>query len=409
MVIKNRNILIVGLQPWDNAIGSNCKNIALEFSKFNRVLYVNYSLDRISAKRGKNDPALKTRFDIIKKKGEDLIQINENLWNLFPIHILESANWLPFTTLFRLVNKWNNKRFAFDIQKALHRLKFKDFILFNDSDIFRSYHLKELLKPAITIYYTRDNLMSVPYWYRHGHKLEPELAAKSDLVVANSTYLARIAKVFNKNTFYVGQGCDTLIFDRKKIKTIPSDIASIPSPIIGYVGALSNLRLDVDLLEKIAEKKPEWNFVLVGPEDDPFKRSLLHKMNNVHFLGLKKTDELPAYVGAFDVALNPQRINGVTIGNYPRKIDEYLAMGKPVVATPTEAMDLFSRYVYFAGTPQDYIAQIQEALLENNSEKQQERINFAQQHTWENSVGEIYNAMLAVHPELRAFQDAETN
>ncbi|HEV7620304.1 MAG TPA: glycosyltransferase [Flavisolibacter sp.] len=398
MIVQNKDIIIVGLQPWDNDIGSNCKNIALEFSKHNRVLYVNYALDRITAKREKTNPAFKTRFEIIKNKSENLFQVNDNLWNLFPVQTLESANWLPFTFLFRIVNRWNNKRFAKDIKRAIKRLKFKDYILFNDSDMFRSFYLKELLQPALTIYYTRDNLMGVPYWFKHGRKIEPELFAKSDLVVANSTYLANIAGKYNSNSFYVGQGCDIEDFNRQRISYIPEDIFSIKKPVIGYIGALYNLRLDLNLLEELVNEKPEWNFVFIGPEDNSFKNSLLHRKNNVHFLGLKEAKELPAYLNAFDVALNPQRINEVTIGNYPRKIDEYLAMGKPVVATKTGAMDIFAEYVYFASTAQEYKLQIQKALRENNEELEKLRIDFAKQHTWENSVAEIYKAILSVHP-----------
>jgi glycosyltransferase involved in cell wall biosynthesis len=398
MIVQNKDIIIVGLQPWDNDIGSNCKNIALEFSKHNRVLYVNYALDRITAKREKANPAFKTRFEIIKNKSENLFQVKDNLWNLFPVQTLESANWLPFTFLFRIVNRWNNKRFAKDIKRAIKRLKFKDYILFNDSDMFRSFYLKELLQPALTIYYTRDNLMGVPYWFKHGRKIEPELFAKSDLVVANSTYLANIARKYNSNSFYIGQGCDIEDFNRQRISYIPEDIFSIKKPVIGYIGALYNLRLDLNLLEELVNEKPEWNFVFIGPEDNSFKNSLLHGKNNVHFLGLKEAKELPAYLNAFDVALNPQRINEVTIGNYPRKIDEYLAMGKPVVATKTGAMDIFAEYVYFASTAQEYKLQIQKALRENNEELEKLRIDFAKQHTWENSVAEIYKAILSVHP-----------
>jgi len=58
-MITNRDIIIVGQQPWDLELGSNCKDIALEFSKHNRVLYVNAPLDRITAIRYKNDLKVK--------------------------------------------------------------------------------------------------------------------------------------------------------------------------------------------------------------------------------------------------------------------------------------------------------------------------------------------------------------
>ena len=393
MVIKGRDIIVVGLQAWDNDIGSNCKNIAAEFAKHNRVLYINYPLDRISIKRDKNKESVIKRLDIISTNKQNLIKISNTMWNLFPNCIIESVNWLPFTFLFRFINKKNNKLLAFEIQKAIDELQFKDVILFNDSDMFRSYHLKEMLNPAISVYYTRDNMMSVKYWYKHGSKLEPELMAKSDVVCANSTYLTDLAKPYNTNSFYVGQGCDVSAFDMDKITHIPSDIAHIKSPIIGYIGALFSLRLDIELLEFVASIKPEWSIVLIGPEDDAFKKSKLHNMTNVHFLGLKSGNELPDYLARFDVSINPQILNETTIGNYPRKIDEYLAMGKATVATETKAMSIFSEHTYLGKTKEDYIVLIQKALDEDNDLRRKSRIEFARSHTWENSVAEIYKAI----------------
>ncbi len=395
MIIKGRDIIVVGLQAWDNDIGSNCKNIASEFAKHNRVLYVNYPLDTITIKRDKHKQSVIKRVDIINHKKDNLIQINNSMWNLFPSCIIQSINWLPFTFLFRLINKQNNKIFASQIQNAINKLHFKDFILFNDSDMFRSYHLQEMLKPAISIYYTRDNMMSVKYWYKHGHKLEPELMAKSTLVTANSTYLTDMAKEHNIHSYYVGQGCDVSMFDMDKIKNIPDDMANIKQPIIGYIGALFSLRLDIELLTHIAKQKPAWSIVLIGPEDEAFKKSVLHNMPNVFFLGLKNGNDLPNYLARFDVAINPQLLNETTIGNYPRKIDEYLAMGKATVATETKAMSIFEPYTYLGKTKEDYITLIQKAIDEDSTEKQNERMQFARSHTWENSVAEIYKAIVA--------------
>jgi glycosyltransferase involved in cell wall biosynthesis len=396
-IVKDKDIIVVGLQPWDGEIGSNCKNIAIEFAKHNRVLYVNYPLDRISIKREANNPLIAKRIDILKNKKENLLQINDTTWQLYPSCILESINWIPSTFLFKIVNKINNWRFASEIKKAAAALHFKNYILFNDSDMFRSYHLPEMLKPVLNIYYTRDNMMSVPYWYKHGHILEPELVTKSDVITANSTYLADIAKQHNTKSYYVGQGCETEAFDMEKITSIPKDIENIKGPIIGYIGALYKLRLDLDLIEYIANCKPEWSVVLIGPEDESFKQSKLHQLKNVYFLGLKDASELPAYLARFDVAINPQILNEVTIGNYPRKIDEYLAMGKPTVATETKAMSIFKDYTYLGKTKEDYITLIEKALTENSTQKQHERISYARSHTWENSVSEIYKAMLSTN------------
>ncbi len=393
-MIKNRDFIIVGLQALDSRIGSNCINLAHEIARHNRVLYVNYPLDRLTKIREKNDLLIQKRKRINKGEEPDLVQINENMWNLFPKTTLESISQLPFDGLFDFFNRINNKRFAREIKKAINKLGFSNYFIFNDSDMFRSFYLKELLQPELYIYYTRDNLIAVDFWKKQGIRIEAALMQKSDLVVANSTYLAEHAAQFNPHAYYVGQGCDVSLFDEKLVKEMPADLKPIPKPIIGYIGALFSLRLDIEVLEYLATQRKDWSIVLVGPEDEAFKSSKLHQMDNVHFLGSKPMEQLPSYLNFFDVALNPQKLNEVTIGNYPRKIDEYLAMGKPTVATKTKAMEVFEDHTYLAVNKEDYLQLVEKARKENSPEKASERSQFARSHTWENNVAAIYERML---------------
>lgn len=397
-MLTGKDIIIVGQQPWDTEIGSNCKDIALEFSKKNRVLYVNSALDRISKYRGRNDPKIQKRLNVIRGGEKGLVKIKENLYNLYPDCLTESINWIKSTKIFDVLNRRNNKLFAHSIKKAIKELGFKEFLLFNDNDMFRSYYLKELLQPALSVYYSRDNMVGVDYWKRHGLKLEPKLIEKSDLCTANSEYLADYCRKYNPDSFYVGQGCDFSLFNDEDL-SIPAEVARINRPIIGYVGALWTSRLDLSLLENIAKKKTDWNWVFVGPEDESFQKSTLHEFPNVYFLGPRPPQELPDYIYSFDVCINPQLVNAITVGNYPRKIDEYLALGKPCIATNTPSMAVFKEYVYLASTEADYINGIGDLLDRNRAEHIKERRDFALSHTWENSVSLIGNACLQVAAE----------
>lgn len=389
-MIKNRDIVMVGLASLDSRIGSNVINLAEVFSKHNRVLYVNYPMDRLTLWRGRHDPIIQKRKKVLRNQLPDMEQINDNMWSFFPKTVLESINQLPINWLFDILNRVNNKRFAKEINRAIKKLNFKDIIIFNDTDMFRSFYLKELIHAKTYVYYTRDNMLAVDYWKRQGTRIEPALMKKVDLIVANSTYLADIGKRYNPHSYYVGQGCDVSLFDKKLIKEVPSDLKLIKKPVIGYIGVLYTLRLDIDVLVHIAKSRPDWSLVLVGPEDDAFKESELHQIDNVYFLGRKKMEELPAYLFGFDVALNPQKLNEVTIGNYPRKIDEYLAMGKPVVATKTKAMKVFEKWVYLAKDKEEYVQLIEKALKEDSPEKETEREEIARSHTWIANAEAIY-------------------
>lgn len=392
MMCSGRDIVIVGQQPWDTELGSNSKNIALELSKHNRVLYVNSPLDRITWLKGINNPKVKKRLKVINGKRSGLVELQANLWNYYPDCWAESINWISNEHLFELFNKINNKRFSKSIEKALAMLQFKEYFIFNDQEIIKGFYLKEYLNPKLNIYYCRDYIIGVDYWKRHGVKLEAELIAKSDVCVSNSEYLNGYCKRYNSNSFYVGQGCDFsgfLLDDHPE----PVELLNLEGTIIGYVGMLSSVRLDIEILKYIANSYPDYNIVLVGPEDDEFRESELHDLKNVHFLGQKPSHQLPSYIQYFDLCINPQLINEITIGNYPRKVDEYLAFGKPVVASRTETMEIFSNYTYLAGSKEEYVTLIEKALSEDSADLRSARIQYAHTHTWENSVSDIYNAI----------------
>lgn len=390
-VLTGKDIIIISQQPWDTEIGSNCKNIAVEFSKTNRVLYINSPLDRKTLFRDRNSPGTQKRVRVIKRKESSLYKIGNNIWNLYPDCILESINWIKSDWLFDVFNRINNKRFASSIKRAIVELGFKDFILFNDNEMFKGFYLKEFLNPSFSIYYSRDYMVAVDYWKKHGEKLEPRLIQKSDLCVANSTFLAEYCAKFNANSFFVGQGCEVEIPETIDEATI-NDLRSIDKPIIGYVGALQSIRLDIETLYYIAFSRPDWSIVLIGPEDASFKSSSLHDLPNVHFLGLRPTELLGHFIRQFAVCINPQLVNLVTIGNYPRKIDEYLCFGKPTVATRTKAMEFFDGFVYLAENKDEFINHIEKALSEDSVEQQEQRIHFARSHSWPNCVEKIYEA-----------------
>lgn len=392
-IIKDRDIVIVGQQPWDVEIGSNCKNIAIELSKHNRILYVNHPLDRITSWKGRDDLKVVKRKNVISGKDVGLINVSSTLWNLFPDVLIESINWIRNEKIFDFFNYRNNKKLAQSIGRAIGELGFRNVILFNDNDMFRSFYMKELLECEISVYYSRDYMLAVDYWRRHGERIEPLLIAKSDLCVANSTYLRDYCKKYNPNSFYIGQGCELESFGGLETDDVVDDIVKLPGKKIGYVGALNSMRLDIYLITFIAQRNPNWSIVLVGPEDEVFKASSLHTNSNVFFTGSQNQEDLPKYINSFDVCINPQILNEVTIGNYPRKIDEYLAVGKAVVATETQALDIFADCVYLAKDNEDFVRLLQEALDNDSLEKQQKRKLLASSHSWENSVAELYKAI----------------
>ena len=391
-MVENRDIIVLGLQPWDLNIASTCKYTAMEMSKKNRVIYVNPPLQRSSALLHKKNPGVLKRLNIIKGIEPELEQINDNMWTFYPRTTIESINWIKSPAIFNFFNKINDKRFAKQIKKIIKKLDFKNYILFNDNSMIIGHYLKELLNPDIFVYLLRDAVTLVSYHARHGTRLQPQIIAKADFAVANSDFFTNFCKNTNPRSYMIGQGCDVSMYSDKDGKLqVPDDLIKIKKPIIGYVGFLTQIRLDIEVLVHIAEQRPDYSLVLVGPEDEAFINSKLHQLDNVYFLGRKEPNELAAYIKGFDVALNPQKVNKITDINYPLKIDEYLAMGKPTVATKTTFMAYFKDHTYLPATKEEYIIEIDKALKENSPELEKKRIALASEHTWENFVQKIYD------------------
>ncbi|RYD59202.1 MAG: glycosyltransferase family 1 protein [Sphingobacteriales bacterium] len=388
------SFVFVTLQRINTDRESTSTSLAKELSKNHKVLYVNPPIDRRTMLRSTNDKFISAHIDEIKRKENNLHKLDDNLWMYNPHSILESINWIPSTKIFSMLNLVNNRRFANEIGKAINALGIKKYILINDKDIFRSFHLKELLNPLYYIYLYRDYTLAFDYWKRHGRVLEPELMKKADCIVCNSHGFTEMAKGINQHSYYIGNGCNTDLFNGYVKWEKPAELARLSGPVVGYCGALTESRLDIDLLVHIAKSRPQWNLVLVGDESPAFRKSALHHLQNVHFLGKKNTKDMPAYISHFDVCINPQTVNELTRDNYPLKIDEYLAMGRPVVATATKAMyEVFADHVYLADSNESYVRNIERALAEDNDFLKEARVSFANTHTWKNVMGRFLNSL----------------
>ena len=389
--MKGRDFIITGLQPWDIPIGSNAIDIAREIAVDNRVLYVNSALDQMTIYRNQPKPDIQHRMEVYRKTKPPLRKITSSLWVLdFPFSIW-SVNDLPDGFLFDFFNKLNNKKIFNYVKKVAADLDFKNVIHFIDNDIYRSFYARDFLKPSLSVYYRRDNLQPFAYWKKHVGRLEPLLIGKSDLVVCNSPQLADFARASNKKSFDIGQGVDLSAYNTSLNFTPPAEFETIPNPRVGYIGDINSLRLDPDLLYNLAKSKPDCSFVLIGGEDKVFASHGLHSLKNVFFLGSIPKAMVPTYMSCLQICLNPQAINEITIGNYPRKVDEYLAMGKAVIATRTATMEIFREHVYLCNNVEDYQKAVDDALNNDTEEKARQRILFAQSHSWKNNVSRLFD------------------
>ena len=158
-----------------------------------------------------------------------------------------------------------------------------------------------------------------------------------------------------------------------------------------FTGAVVATKLDLALLETVARARPAWTFALVGPVgpgDPSTDVSALQALPNVHLLGPRPYEELPAVLRAADAGLVPYAINPLTRSIFPMKVYEYLAAGLPVVSTPLPALDAVGD-VATAGDPPGIVAALERALAGDTEDARRERSQRARGHSWDARLDEI--------------------
>jgi len=202
------------------------------------------------------------------------------------------------------------------------------------------------LEVSATAYDCMDELSKFRFAPERLLDLEQELIARADVVFTGGASLYEAKKGRHPNVHCFPSSVDRAHFAsaRRRLDE-PEDQAALKRPRLGYYGVIDE-RFDIDLLRQAADMRPDWSFVMVGPvvkigEDE------LPRAANIHYLGPKTYQELPAYLSGWDVALMPFAMNPSTEFISPTKTPEYLAGGKPVVSTPVR--DVVRTYGHLQG------------------------------------------------------------
>jgi glycosyltransferase involved in cell wall biosynthesis len=214
---------------------------------------------------------------------------------------------------------------------------------------------------------------------------ELRLISEADAVIVHSPRLAERKGGINRRTFIVPNGVDYDLHARRREP--PADTRAIPRPRIGYIGVVKR-QLDIELVCRLAERNGEWSFVLVGPlgnlsgVEDDFET--LTRLPNVHLLGYREPEALPAYEQSFDVCIMPYKVNHYTDCIYPLKLHEYLASGKPIVASDIRTLRDFSHVISLASGVDGWTAAIRSSLTEEarSDRSVSSRQAVAAKHDW---------------------------
>lgn len=317
----------------------------------NRILWVNSIGYRMpSASRQDISRALRK----LKAAATPIRQVEPNIFVLNPLVIPAYGR-----SAVRSFNRWFLR---FQVKRAMRGLAFRRPLnwVFNPAAALIAGQLGE----EQLIYYCVDQYCAFSGVAATAlAEMEDQLLRRADLVIVSAERLYQTKAQVNPHTVLVRHGVDVEHFRKALDPTtiVPAEIARLPRPIIGYFGWIAPDWVDVGLLANIADTFGHGSLVMLG--DVTMDLSALKARPNVHLLGRKSYESLPAYCKGFDVAVIPFPINQATLHSNPLKAREYLAAGLPVVSTPIPEVEILGQ-CRIAADPASFIAAVRGALEE---------------------------------------------
>ncbi len=336
-------------QDWEGDLWTNKQHIASRLAKAGaNVLYVKKSQDSLG--------------DFLKKPSQ---KISENLTVAHSFR-MPFKQYAEFGLKLDLV-----RRFRPDIVWIYHP--------------GYGHYLDKLPKNAFVLYDCVDDYASFPEyrdsdWICQG---EAKILARANLVITSAHNLFLAKKDKNPNVHYVHNVGD---FDH--FHQAVSHVKNTP-PRIGFYGAISNYKVDLDLILDLAKRRSDWQLYLIGPvglSDDSTSVDQLKQQPNVKFLGQIDYKKLPGVLSQMDVLIIPYRLTDHTQNVFPIKFFECLATGKPVVITPLPALRDYFGVVETAQNANEFIEKIDRVMHSDNPEP---RIALARKNDWQSRIDRI--------------------
>ena len=224
---------------------------------------------------------------------------------------------------------------------------------------------------------------------------EREVAARADLLIASSRVMAAdLERLVDRPVRHLPHGVDFEFFhERAKREPTPEDLARLPGPRIGLVARLAE-NMDDRAIAEIATQRPAWSIVLIGPDgyrstEGRERFRALISLPNVHALGPRPREDVPAYIAGLDVALLCYRMDNWGGWVQPIKAYEYLACGRPIVSSPIDAAADLGNLVRVVDSADGWVRTIEAALQSDTAEEIARRLSFARRNTWDDRVSEL--------------------
>lgn len=298
----------------------------------------------------------------------------------------------PFMGSFNVINDLNYRYIAYNIKHILEKLNFKDYIFWNYP--LRGFILLKYINPYKVVF---DCIENWPYsneaeWLKD--KLS-EFLKECDIVFAPSQEIVDFCLKYNDKSYLIPHGVNPIYLKHNNYSE-PTDVINIQHPRIGISSSISKEWVDVELIKDIAIKRKDWNILIIGPIMTGNSIDEWKGISNIYYLGVKKPEDLPAYLFSFDVGLIPFKVNYFTRCIRPLKFFDYLASGLPIVSTPLRELMEYKRWVLIGKDSDKIINHIETALDSNLNTERRVRIEEAKRHLWKFRIKDMLTYLQGV-------------
>jgi glycosyltransferase involved in cell wall biosynthesis len=328
--LRGRSIVCIGFADWEGGLWTNQQHLMSRLARHNHVLFVeSLGLRRPQlAGRDLRRMARRVRRGVAGPRSIDGVDVLSPL--VIPLHASGAVRGLNAGVLSR------------QVAHATRRLGIRHPILW--AYVPQAEQLLDAIDPSLVVYHCVDDIAAQKGVDAESFRAaERRFAARADLVIVSSPALARRMRTLSDNVLDAPNVADTALFARAMdAGRVDPALAALPEPRIVFTGAVTATKLDFELLEGLAELRPDWTLALVGPVgagDPSTDVAALAERPNVHLLGPRPYAELPVVLRGAAAALIPYARNELTASVFPMKVYEYLAAGRPVVSARLPALD----------------------------------------------------------------------
>lgn len=384
------DIILFALARWDGPYSSTAFSLAKELAKTHRVFYVenpitlkyfvaNFFRKHVWRRVGALFFGV-SRFSFPEKQNDKLIAVIPSI--TIPI------NFLPEGIFYNFFAKVNDAILSRTMKSLSITYSVNNFIYFNCFNPFYFQRLSKGFSPKLFVYMTVDDIRHSTHIKKHGPRLEREIMQRADIVFATSLELTTLASKYAKHSYYLPNAADISLFKTSHQELPkPIELAGIDSQLVIYTGNIDH-RIDFDLLNGVVKRSPNLTFILVGPVSiNEQELQTLRSCSNVLFTGRKDLTQLPALLKFSHCAIIPFKCNTLTKSIYPLKINEYLAAGKPVIATPFSGdIQTFSSVITIADNPASFTEGINNQISNDSDRLISDRLAFVECNTWKARV-----------------------